>query len=276
MTAMRQAPPFDPSLLDAEDPPPFTRLNSGGRPRILLTCDHASRAVPGHMDGLGLAAGDLSRHIAWDIGAAEVTRHLAERLDAPAFLAGYSRLVIDCNRPLTSPTSIPQLSDGSEIPANRAVSGREAAARADHLYWPYHRQISGTLDRLLGAGEIPIFVAVHSFTPRLDGGAARPWHIGLLWEHDGRLVAPLHAAFSDLVPGICIGHNEPYAIVGPSDYSIPEHGQKRGLPHIEIEIRQDLIASPNGVKLWAGRIAEALETVRDREGPFELLAPVKA
>lgn len=272
---MRESPRFDPSSLDSEDPPAFSRLNQGGRPRFLLTCDHASRAVPRHMKRLGLAEKDLGRHIAWDIGAAEVTRYLAERLDAPAYLAGYSRLVIDCNRPLTSPTSIPPLSDGTEIPANRAVSHAEAAARADSVFWPYHRQISGTLDRLLAAGEIPLFVAVHSFTPHLNGGPARPWQIGLLWEHDGRLVAPLRAALGAIVPGICIGENEPYAIIGPSDYSIPEHGQRRGLPHIEIEIRQDLIGSPAGAALWAGRIAEALETVRDAEGPFEILPSVK-
>jgi predicted N-formylglutamate amidohydrolase len=224
------------------------------------------------MKGLGLAAGDLSRHIAWDIGAAMVTRHLAERLDSPAFLAGYSRLIIDCNRPLTSPTSIPPVSDSSEIPVNRAVSLAEAVARADAMFWPYHRQIAGALDRLIAGGEIPLFVAVHSFTPQLSGGEARPWHIGLLWEHDERLVAPLQAAFSALVPGICIGDNEPYAIVGPSDYSIPEHGQKRGLPHIEIEIRQDLIARPEGAELWAERLAEALETVLTYHGPFEILA----
>lgn len=272
MTAMSDSPPFNPARLDANDPPPFTRLNPEGGARFLLTCDHASHAVPGHMKGLGLTADDLSRHIAWDIGAAEVTRHLAERLNAPAFLAGYSRLVIDCNRPLTSPTSIPALSDGSEIPANRAVSATEAAARAEALFWPYHRQTAGTLDRLIADGETPLFVAVHSFTPQLNGGDARPWHIGLLWEHDGRLVAPLQAAFSALVPGICIGDNEPYAIVGPSDYSIPEHGQKRGLPHIEIEIRQDLIDTPEGAALWAGRVAEALETALADHGPFEILA----
>ena len=115
---MSNSPPFDPARLDHNDPPPFTQLNPEGGSRFLITCDHASRAVPGHMKGLGLAAGDLSRHIAWDIGAAMVTRHLAERLDSPAFLAGYSRLIIDCNRPLTSPTSIPPVSDGSQIPAN--------------------------------------------------------------------------------------------------------------------------------------------------------------
>jgi predicted N-formylglutamate amidohydrolase len=272
MTAMSDAPPFDPARLDANDPPPFTRLNPEGGPRFLLTCDHASRAVPRHMQGLGLAADDLSRHIAWDIGAGEVTRHLAERLDAPAFLAGYSRLVIDCNRPLTSPTSIPPVSDGSEILANQGVTAAEATTRAEALFWPYHRQVAGALDRLIAGGEIPIFVAIHSFTPQLDGGLQRPWHIGLLWEHDGRLVAPLQAAFSALVPGICIGDNEPYAIVGPSDYSIPEHGQRRGLPHIEIEIRQDLIDTPEGATLWAGRVAEALETACADHGPFKILA----
>ena len=275
MGAMPAPPRFDPSRLASDDPPPYSLVNQGGRPRFTLTCDHASAAVPRHMDGLGLAESDLSRHIAWDIGAAEVTRHLAERLDAPAFLAGYSRLVIDCNRPLTSPTAIPPLSDNSPIPANQAVSTEQAAARAESFYWPYHRQISGLLDRLIAGGEIPLFVAVHSFTPQLDGGAPRPWHIGLLFEHDARLVAPLRAAFSALVPGICIGENEPYAIVGPSDYSIPEHGQKRGLPHIEIEIRQDLIDTPEGALLWAGRLAEALETVREDLAPLEILPPLK-
>jgi predicted N-formylglutamate amidohydrolase len=274
MSAMRESPRFDPTLLDSEDPPPFTLHNQGGRPRFILTCDHASAAVPRHMDGLGLTADDLSRHIAWDIGAAEVTKHLAAGLDAPAYFSGYSRLVIDCNRPLTSPTSIPSVSDNTQVPANQAVSPQEAAARAAACYWPYHRKISGALDRLIAAGEIPIFVAMHSFTPRMSDGAARPWQIGLLFEHDRRLVAPLKAAFSAQVPGICIGENEPYAIDGPSDYSIPEHGQKRGLPHIEIEIRQDLIDTPEGAELWAKRIAEALETVRDTAQPLEILPDV--
>ena len=257
------------------DPPVVQVINGTGAAPVVLVCDHASNSVPISLGALGLSASELDHHIAWDDGAAAVTRRLSERFDAPAVLAGYSRLVIDCNRPLTSPTSIPTVSDGSEIPANRDVSAAEAAARADALFWPYHRQIAGTLDRLVAGSEIPIFVAVHSFTPQLNGGDARLWHIGLLWEHDGRLVAPLRAAFSRLVPDICIGHNQPYAIVGPSDYSIPEHGQNRGLPHIEIEIRQDLIDTQEGAELWAGRVAEALESMRTEHGPFEMLTPVK-
>jgi len=275
MPAMPDSPPFDPARMAADDPPPFSIHNREGRPRFLLTCDHASHAVPRHMAGLGLAEDDLSRHIGWDIGAAEMTQHVAAELDAPAYFAGYSRLVIDCNRPLSSPTSIPELSDGTQIPANQAVSAHEAAARAESLYWPYHRQIAGALDRLIASGEIPIFVALHSFTPRMTDGEARPWHVGLLFEHDRRLVAPLRAALSALVSDICIGENEPYAIIGPTDYSIPEHGPNRGLPHIEIEVRQDLIDTPDGARLWAGRIAEALETVHHSEQPFEILTLVK-
>lgn len=272
---MRESPRFDPTLLDSDDPPPFALLNQSGRPRFILTCDHASAAVPRHMDRLGLTADDLDRHIAWDIGAAEVTKHLAAGLDAPAFFSGYSRLVIDCNRPLTSPTSIPSVSDNTQIPANQAMSSEEAAARAEAFYWPYHRQISRTLDNLIAGGEIPIFVAMHSFTPQMSDGAARPWHVGLLFEHDRRLVAPLKEALGGLVPDICIGENEPYAIIGPSDYSIPEHGQKRGLPHIEIEIRQDLIDSPEGARMWAERIGKALEMVVDTGPSDDILRLVK-
>jgi predicted N-formylglutamate amidohydrolase len=275
IAAMNDSPPFDAARMDAGDPPPVNLLNPEGQPRFVLTCDHAGRAVPRHMAGLGLDATELSRHIAWDIGAANVTRHMARLLDAPAFLASYSRLVIDLNRPLTSPTSIPRSSDGTEIPANRAVSPAAAAARAEALFWPYHNAIAAALDRLIAQGDIPILVAVHSFTPRLrDGGEPRPWHVGLLFEHDRRLVAPLRQALEASVPDICIGENEPYAIIGPSDYSIPEHGQRRGLPHIEIELRQDLIDTPEGAELWAKRLADALQRVRGGHGPFEIIFPV--
>ncbi len=279
MRAMQNTPPqkpplFDPALLNVDDPAPFSLHNPQGKPRFILSSDHASRAVPHHMAGLGLAESELSRHIAWDIGAAEVTRHMAEHLDAPAFLAGYTRLIIDCNRPLTSPTSIPEISDGTVVPANQAVSNTEAKARADALYWPYHQQIASAIDRHIAGGEVPIFVAMHSFTPQMSTGEARPWHIGLLFEHDRRLVAPLKAALSATVLDICIGENEPYAIIGPSDYSIPEHGQRRGLPHIEIEVRQDLIDTSEGAALWARRIAEALEMVGknlDETGKREII-----
>ena len=249
---------FKPSLKDTKDPPPFKLFNHGSKSSFFLTCDHASSAIPAHMSGLGLSDLELSRHIAFDIGASNVTCIIAKILNAPGYLSGYSRLLIDCNRPLTSPTSIPTVSDGTTIPGNSGISKTEASARADAFFWPYHNQISKDLDTLINTKNVPFFVAIHSFTPQLVNKTRRPWHIGLLWEHDDRAILPLKSSLTDLIPGICIGLNEPYAIVGPSDFSIPEHGQKRGLPHVEIEIRQDLIDSPKGAEFWADKIAEAL------------------
>lgn len=259
--AMNKIVSFNSSLLTEDDPLPISVFNSSAKPRFFLTCDHASQTIPLHMNKLGLSQIDLERHIAWDIGAANVTKKLAKYLNAPAYLSCYSRLIIDCNRPLSSPSSIPTTSDGTKIPANQNVSVQEATARANAFFLPYHSRISKDLDLMLERGVTPIFTAIHSFTPQLTNGEPRPWHIGLLWEHDSRLVSPLRTALKNLVPGICIGENEPYAIAGPSDYSIPEHGFNRGLPHIEIEIRQDLISTTQGETKWAQYLAQALEKV---------------
>lgn len=268
---------FDPSRMDENDGPPYRVLNAGGDPKYLLICDHASHAVPAHMERLGLTEAELTRHIGWDIGAADVAERLTELLDAPAFLAGYSRLVIDCNRPLTSPTSIPPVSDKTAVPANQNVSAEEAKARADACYWPYHNAIAAHLDALVAEGHVPLIVAVHSFTPEMDA-FRRPWQLGLLYEHDDRLVTPLHEAFTRLKPGIVVGDNEPYAIRGPSDYSIPAYGQARGLPHIELEIRQDLIDRVASAHEWAGLIADALNEVYAALSPFQVVhhAPTTA
>lgn len=261
---------FDPARMSAADPPPFTQIRPERQaPRFVLVCDHASNAVPAHMERLGLAQAELDRHIGWDIGAAMVTESLSARLDAPAFLSGYSRLVVDCNRPLGSSTAMPAVSDGTAVPANQAVSAEEAAARTDALFWPYHDAIAACLDRAQAAGVVPMLVAVHSFTP-VFGGVARPWHVGLLYEHDDRLVQPLKETLGALRPGLVIGDNQPYAIIGPSDYSIPVHGQARGLPHIEIELRQDLIGSRAGAEAWAATLAWALMRVRAALAPFAI------
>ena len=265
--AMPDAPRFDPARLGPDDPPPFSRIEAGGSaPRFVLVCDHASNAVPAHMARLGLNQAELDRHIGWDIGAAAVTEALSARLDAPAFLAGYSRLIVDCNRPPGAPTAMPATSDGTEVPANRALSPAEAEARMEAFFRPYHAAIAARLDRCRAAGVTPVLVAVHSFTPVLDG-VARPWEIGLLWEHDDRLVRPLADALAALRPGIVIGHNKPYAIRGPSDHTIPVHGQGRGLPHIEIELRQDLITEREGAEAWAETLAAALERARRALAP---------
>jgi predicted N-formylglutamate amidohydrolase len=252
--------PFDLGRLSADDPPSFRLINAEAGAGLLLLCDHASRAVPRHMNGLGLPEAELERHIAWDVGAGAVTELLAARFGCPAVLAGYSRLIIDCNRPLESPTLMPAISDHTLIPANQAISAAERAARIAIFFEPYHQAITGLIERRLAARLVPVVVAVHSFTAVLDG-MARPWHIGLLFEHDRRLVAPLKDALLRLRPGLSIGENEPYAILGPSDYSIPVHAQGRGLPHIELEIRQDLIERSEGALAWSQLIGDALEHV---------------
>lgn len=252
---------FDPARLTASDPPPLEVINPAGDASLVLCCDHASNAVPAHMAGLGLPRSELDRHIGWDIGAAAVTRHLAARFGCPAFLSGYSRLIIDCNRPLDSPTSIPAESDGTLVPANQRLGDAERRLRQAFFFAPYHQAIACFLERQLAAGgTIPIFVSMHSFTPVMKG-VARPWQLGLLFEHDRRLVAPLRRAFLALDPSLTIGENEPYAIKGPSDYSIPVHGERRGLPHIELEARQDLIESETGAARLAELIARALDAV---------------
>src|SRR4051794_19941149 len=173
-------------LLVADDPPAFELVNEAGRAPVLLICDHAGNAVPRRLEGLGLDAAALARHVAWDIGAGEVTRRLAVLLDGRAVLAGYSRLVIDCNRALDDPTSIAGESDGIEVPGNFGLSPADRAARAAACFHPYHAAIAGELAGFTAGGVVPAVISIHSFTPVMNG-FARPWHVGILWDKDRRL-----------------------------------------------------------------------------------------
>lgn len=246
------------SLLGANDPPPFSLVNPDGQSSAILVCDHASQAIPEKLDDLGLEPSELERHIAWDIGAAAVTRHLAERLDAPAVLCGYSRLLIDCNRPPGDPTSIAQVSDGTFIPGNRHLSDAEAAQRMDTFFWPYHRAITETLAHLWRHGRAPALIAVHSFTP-VFGGFRRPWQIGILWNRDPRLASPLLERLR-AYPDLTVGDNEPYSgrQIG---YTMETHAGAAGLAHVEIEIRQDLLDDEVGCAHWAELLGDVLVAV---------------
>jgi len=223
----------------------------------LVTCDHASNAVPAEVGGtLGLSEGEMGRHIAWDIGAAGVTRHLAALLGAPAILTRFSRLVIDPNRGEDDPTLVMKLYDGTIVPGNRAVGEAETRRRLDLFHRPYHAAV----ERLARRRDDTILAAIHSFTPRLIGRNPRPWHVGILHAEDGRLALPLLRrlmAESDL----CIGDNEPYSGRLDGD-SMDRHGIRRGRPHVLIEIRHDLIATPDGQRAWAGRLAPILDAAR--------------
>lgn len=247
-----------PPLLAPDEPPPFRIENPRGRSVVVITCDHASHLVPRRLDRLGLHARALRRHIGWDIGAAEIAVRLARRFDAPAVLSGYSRLVIDCNRPLGSETSIPECSDGTKIPGNVGLSPDQASLRAAELFVPYHRAIARTIRGVRQTGTTPVFVAVHSFTPRLNGGPLRPWHFGVLWDEDPRIAKPLIAALRSN-DGVVVGDNEPYSARDHFDFSQEFHAASRGIPSALVEVREDLIRHEAGIDTYTELLGDALE-----------------
>jgi predicted N-formylglutamate amidohydrolase len=240
-------------LLGEDDPAPVVEENTEGRSPFLLTCDHYGRAIPRQLGDLGLPESELTRHIAWDIGIAGVARALAKQLDAHLVAQAYSRLVIDCNRPLDAPGSIPRISEATMIPGNEGLTRETAEARRRQVFDPYHRRIAETIDRRLAHGIPTVLVSLHSFTP-VYAGIKRPWHVGTLYHRDSRLprllLKGLRAA-GDLV----VGDNEPYAVSDETDYTIPVHGEARGLMNTGIEIRQDLISDQVGEAQWAERLA---------------------
>jgi predicted N-formylglutamate amidohydrolase len=251
-------------LLDDDEPPPYTVVCESGSSPFFLTCDHAGRIIPRRLQSLGLPDTELQRHIAWDIGAAGVTVKLAALLDAFAILQTYSRLVIDCNRPLVSPTSIATLSEHTVVPGNLQLSNDDAEARAHEIFWPYHRRIVAELDARAARNQPTVLITVHSFTPVFKGDA-RAMHAGVLYNRDSRLAHRLLDVLREN-SGLIVGDNQPYSVSDHSDYAIPVYGEQRGLLHAEIEIRQDLIADDAGQQEWAARLATAL-----RQATIDLL-----
>ena len=240
-------------LLGPGDPPPFDTLNQRSASRVLLVCDHASCRIPASLGTLGLGEAERTEHIGWDIGAAAVARRLSALLDAPAILAGYSRLVIDCNRPEAAPDRIPQESDSVPVPSNAELDQAAVDARVDAIFTPYHDAIGAALDRMKGAGLLPVLVAIHSFTPQLADGIARPWEIGVCWDNDQRMSVPLIERLR--AEGLSVGANEPYDFGVLTDYTLPVHAEDRGIPSLLIEIRNDEIRSHEGIERWSARLA---------------------
>jgi predicted N-formylglutamate amidohydrolase len=255
-----------PELLTVSDPPPVEQVNIEGKAPVLITCDHASRRVPKLLRNLGLDAASLKLHIGWDIGAAEVSRKLARRLDAPAILAGYSRLVIDCNRDLDDPTSMPAVSDGLPVPGNQDLSSAAKAQRVEALFKPYHAAIEAALDGFGQRGVHPAVLSIHSFTPVMNG-LERPWHIGILWDKDPRMAVPVLAALRRET-GLVVGDNEPYSAREPAGYTVRTHAESRGLPHLNVELRQDLVASEAGTAEWADRLVRVLTPILEDSGLY--------
>ena len=247
-------------LLAADEPAPFEVLEAERVGPVLLVCDHASRFIPRGLADLGLDRATLDRHVAWDPGAGAVTRRLAERLQMPAILSHFSRLIIDPNRPLDDPDSIREISDGIEVPGNLGLGQAERDARAETFFNPYQNAIGARIEAIAATGEIPVVVSIHSFTPALAvGGGHRPWQVGILWDRDDQLARPVIDLLRE--HGFEVGDNEPYTGRAKNAYTMPVHSYRRDHPGVLFELRQDLIADDAGVAHWADIVGDALEHV---------------
>jgi len=250
------------ALLAPDESSPVRVLREDGRSDLFLTADHAGRAIPRSLGRLGLAESDLDRHIAWDIGIAAVTERLSAVLNATAVLQTYSRLVIDCNRDPAVPSSIPEISESTCIPGNLDLTSAQREMRQAAVFEPYHARIRTLLDTRQAAQRRTVYVAMHSFTPVFKG-ESRAMQIGVLYNRDAQLanvMLDLLRAEGDLV----VGDNAPYAVSDMTDYGVPVHAERRGLRHVEIEIRQDLIADAAGQAAWAARFDRLLRIALKR------------
>lgn len=252
------------------DVAPVHEHNAGGVSPFLLTCDHYGRLIPAALGDLGLPEGERTRHIAWDVGIAGVADQLSTALGAHLIAQRYSRLVIDCNRPPDAASSIPLISEATAVPGNENLSREAAESRRQLIFDPYHDRIGEAIDQRQARGLPTVLVSLHSFTP-VYAGIARPWHIGTLYQRDTTLpplLLQLLRAETDLV----VGDNEPYAVSDATDYTIPVHGEGRGLISTGIEIRQDLISDPAGETQWARRLARIFKEIEETLGAQRLLS----
>jgi predicted N-formylglutamate amidohydrolase len=245
-------------LLATDEPSPVRVLREHAASPLFLTADHAGRTIPRSLGRLGLPEAELERHIAWDIGIAGVTERLSAALDATAVLQTYSRLVIDCNRNPAVPSSIPEISEITPIPGNIGLLPEQREARRRAIFDPYHARI----EALLNARQHAVYVAMHSFTP-LFKGESRAMQVGVLYNRDPRL-ANIMLDQLRAEPDLVVGDNAPYAVSDETDYGVPMHAERRGLAHVEIEIRQDLIAEKAGQAEWAARFARLLPAALER------------
>jgi predicted N-formylglutamate amidohydrolase len=249
-------------LLTPDEPSPVRILRADGPSDLFFTADHAGSDIPRGLARLGVPEAELTRHIAWDIGIRGVTERLSATFNATAIFQTYSRLVIDCNRAPGVPSSIPEISEHTAIPGNIGLTAADKAARVTEIFTPYHDCIAALLDARATAGRRTVYIAMHSFTPTFKG-ERRAMEVGVLYNRDARLAAillDLLRAEGDLT----VGDNAPYAVSDVTDYGVPVHAERRGLPHVEIEIRQDLIAHAAGEAAWAERMARLLSAADAR------------
>jgi predicted N-formylglutamate amidohydrolase len=261
-----QPSPQEPVLLSADEPAPYHVLNPLAKAPILLICDHASCRFPKVLRNLGLDPFARRCHLALDIGAGSLTETLAKSLGVCTVMAQYSRLVVDCNRQLMDPGAFLEYGDGIVVPGNRNLSQAKKDMRAGSIYWPYHEAIDEQIKRLQAVGPPPAFISIHSFTPVMSG-VSRPWEIGVLWDKDRRMAEIFIDGFR--AAGYHTGDNEPYSGKAPQDFTIDHHAEEIGLPHVGIEIRQDLIDNPEGVAEIAAVMHKIIEAIPERIGMRE-------
>ena len=249
------------ALLSPEEPGPFRVLNPLSDLPILLVCDHASCRFPKSLGDMGLDPFARRCHLAIDIGAGPLTEKLAETLGVTAVVQNYSRLIVDCNRQLMDPSAFLEYGDGILVPGNRNLHQEDKDLRASALYWPYHVAIGEQVERLSKVGPPPVFVSIHSFTPVLNG-ESREWQMGVLWDKDEQtrsiFLEGLRAA------GYLVGDNEPYSGKAPQDFTIDHHAEEIGLPHVGIEIRQDLIDDDEGVAEVGRVMHKVIESIPEQ------------
>jgi predicted N-formylglutamate amidohydrolase len=237
------------SLLSASDPPPVRGFREEGRSDVLLLGDHAGNALPETLGNMGLSSEDLARHIAWDVGICELGIRVANALDATFLWQPYSRLVIDCNRDPWSDAAIPEVSDGTPIPANASLDEAARDLRRDAIHAPYHRRIAAELEARRARGLRSFLVALHSFTPVM-AKRRRRWHVGVLYDEGDTSLSLSLLSRLRAEPSLVVGDNEPYRMDG-TDHTIPRHAYPADSPYVEIEFRQDLLGDPDGVRRWA-------------------------
>jgi predicted N-formylglutamate amidohydrolase len=242
---------------DSHWPEAVETLNEHGRAPVVLLCEHASNFIPAEYSGLGLTPPDLQRHIAWDIGAASVTRRLSSLLDAPAFLGNYSRLLIDLNRPLHTHSSIVTRSEATDIPGNASLTQAERARRTARIFTPFHEAVEQHLARRAAAGRASVIVAVHSFTPSFHG-TPREWHAGILYDKAQAFAFATIDRLRQSGHGLKVDANVPYTVSPDEDYGLLVYGDNVGNPAILVEIRQDLLLRQEDQHAWAEKLATTL------------------
>ncbi len=256
-------------LLTDDDPLPFVIINDESTSPVLLVCDHASRRLPAALGNMGLDPFALRCHLALDIGAAALTGRLAKKLSLTAVLCQYSRLVVDCNRQLMDPGAFLEFGDGIVVTGNRNLHAADKKIRADEIYWPYHNAVASQVERLVAAGQPPVFVSLHSFTPVING-QYRPWEVGVLWDTDRATAEIFMQDFR--AAGFHVGDNEPYSGKSPQDFTVDHHAESIGLPHVGVEIRQDLIDDDEGVRRIGAVLQRIIASLPARLKPTDINA----